>query len=227
MKLSNDTITILKNFSEINPNLLIKKGNILSTHDVGFTMYSIAQIGEMFELVRDFGIYDLKEFLQTIAMFRDPELTFKEHYVDIVDTQDSSIRTRYYRADDDVLKASTKAFRQVNLAALPAATASFELSNVNLKRIEKACGVLKCPDVRFVGGEGKMIAIVYDKSNAIPNTFTVDLIDNYEGADFDLHVTQKKLVMIDGDYHCEIIDNRALKCKHQDKNLNYLITFDA
>ena len=226
MKLSNDTITILKNFSEINPNLMIKSGNILTTHDHGCTMYSTAQIGEMFDCKRDFGIYDLKEFLQTIAMFRDPELTFEENYVDIIDTQDASVRTRYYRADDDVLKEST-VFRRVNLDKLPPATAAFDLSNTNLKRVERACGVLKCPDVRFVGKNGKIIAVVYDKSNAIPNTFTVDLVEGYTGNDFDLHVTQKKLVMIDGDYHCEIIDNRALKCKHVNKNLYYLITFDA
>ena len=225
MKLSNDTITILKNYSEINPNLVIKSGNILTTHDTSVTMYSIAQLSEMFELTRDFGIYDLKEFLQTVAMFRDPELTFEEDYVDIIDTQDHSIRTRYYRADDEVLKGSTT-FRRVNLDGLPPATASFDMTNVNLKRIERACNVLKCPDVRFVGGEGKIIAVVYDKSNANPNTFTVDLIDGYQGMDFDLHITQKKLVMIDGDYRCEIIDNRALKCVHQAKSLQYLITFD-
>ena len=64
MKLSENTITILKNFSGINQSILVKKGNKLRTISIAKNILSEAEISENFP--RDFAIYDLNQFLNCL-----------------------------------------------------------------------------------------------------------------------------------------------------------------
>ena len=61
MKLSEQTVNILKNFSDINQNILVKSGNQLQTMSTMKNILGTAEVSETFP--RDFGIYDLNEFL--------------------------------------------------------------------------------------------------------------------------------------------------------------------
>ena len=64
MKLSSDTINLLKNFADINPNILVKEGNKLSTISTMKNILAEADISESFD--QEFAIYDLPEFLRSI-----------------------------------------------------------------------------------------------------------------------------------------------------------------
>ena len=64
MKLSKSTLDILKNFKEINQSILFKQGNSLKTISVMKNILAEATIEE--ELPKDFGIYDLSQFLNGI-----------------------------------------------------------------------------------------------------------------------------------------------------------------
>ena len=61
MKLSEQTIEILSNFSGINPNMVFKEGNTLSTISEAKNILASATIEE--RIPREFGLYDLGEFL--------------------------------------------------------------------------------------------------------------------------------------------------------------------
>ena len=76
MKLSSDTITVLKNFSTINQNLQIGKGSSISTMSAMKNIVAKAEVKEKF--VREFAIYDLNEFLSALSLFEKPDLTFKD-----------------------------------------------------------------------------------------------------------------------------------------------------
>jgi len=74
MKLSDKTLTLLKNFSSINQSILFKEGNSLRTISVMKNILAEATIEE--ELPKDFGIYDLNQFLNGLNLHQNAELDF-------------------------------------------------------------------------------------------------------------------------------------------------------
>ena len=74
MKISEETIDVLKNFSTINQNLLIKQGNVLTTMSSMKNIMAKATVKEDFP--QEVAIYDLNEFLSAISIFQKPEFDF-------------------------------------------------------------------------------------------------------------------------------------------------------
>ena len=70
MKLSTETISVLKNFSTINANLMVKSGSSLSTMSAMKNIVAKADVTE--EFPSDFAIYDLNEFLSALSLFGNP-----------------------------------------------------------------------------------------------------------------------------------------------------------
>ena len=78
MKLSDNSLTILKNFAGINNSILVKQGNKLRTISVAKNILAEADITE--EFPRNFAIYDLNQFLNGLSLHQDPELDFTNYY---------------------------------------------------------------------------------------------------------------------------------------------------
>ena len=93
MKFSKQTFEILKNFSTINSNILVKPGNTLSTITGAKNVMSEAKVAEEFDV--EFGIWDLSKFLGTISLFQDPEFEFEEKYVLIKSSTGSCVKYYY------------------------------------------------------------------------------------------------------------------------------------
>ena len=74
MKLSDNTLSVLKNFSTINQSILFKQGTKLRTISVMKNILAEVQLKE--ELPKDFGIYDLNQFLNGMGLHQSPELDF-------------------------------------------------------------------------------------------------------------------------------------------------------
>ena len=72
MKLSDKTILLLKNFSSINQSILFKQGKKLRTISVMKNILAEATIAE--DIPKDFGIYDLNQFLNGLSLHQNPEL---------------------------------------------------------------------------------------------------------------------------------------------------------
>ena len=72
MKLSDSTLTVLKNFAGINNSILVKEGNQLRTISVAKNILAEADIPEDFP--RDVAIYDLNQFLNGLSLHQDPNL---------------------------------------------------------------------------------------------------------------------------------------------------------
>ena len=79
MKLSNETITVLKNFSTINSGLKFRKGNTISTVSPTRTVLAEAKISE--EFPQDFCVYDLPQFLGYVNMYNDGDITVDDKNV--------------------------------------------------------------------------------------------------------------------------------------------------
>ena len=69
MKLSDATISILKNFSSINQSIIVAEGNKLRTISVMKNILAEATVEETFP--RTFAIYDLNEFLNGLSLHED------------------------------------------------------------------------------------------------------------------------------------------------------------
>lgn len=219
MKLSPETIEILENFSKINPNLRIVRGSVLQTVGEPASIFARATLKEEFPV--NYGIYDLKQFLNTIAMFKDPDLEFSEDVLHIVDSADTSIHTEYYAADESILT------RIPNVKQLPTPNAMFSLTGANIKRLERASSTLNCNSLRIHTKDGKVLAVVYDKSGAIKNTFTIVLNPNYEGEPFDAVIDIKRMTIVDGDYNCSYYTGKCVYFVNRDKEIEYLISVES
>jgi hypothetical protein len=104
MKISSDTIKILKNYADINPNIVLH-GNIITTTNQGKNIYSESEIAEKIPV--EAGIYDLKQLLSVISLYKDPEFDFHDQFVYI--SQDNNI-TKYWYFNPKLLQINTKKF---------------------------------------------------------------------------------------------------------------------
>ena len=99
MKLSDKTLTLLKNFSSINQSILFKKGSSLKTISVMKNILAEATIEE--DLPTDFGIYDLNQFLNGLGLHQNPDLDFENEGHVVI--REGRSRTKYFFADPNVI----------------------------------------------------------------------------------------------------------------------------
>jgi hypothetical protein len=214
MKLSKDTIAIIKNFAGINSNLLLKQGNRLSTISAQKNVMSDVTVTETFP---DFGIYDLNEFLGAMSLFDDPELEFSDKVCKI--TQ-GNMSIKYYAADASVLTAPTKAI------TFPEAEINFELSNQMLTMVQRTASVLKASDVSVVGENGQITLVVGDKKNATGNSFSEPV--GTTDKTFKVNLKVENLKMIPGDYTVSVSSKKISRFKSTTNgDLVYYVAVEA
>ena len=191
MKLNATTQEILKNFSEINTNILIKPGSELNTISTMKNILAKATINENFD--REFGIYDLNEFLSVVSSLDKPELTLNEKHMTI-STEGSRSKVKYFYSDPSVIVSPTK---DVNM---PEADVTFSLSESNLVQLQKMAAILKAPDLALVGTKGGDVVLkVCDKKNDTSNKFDIVVGENAT-ANYTFYFKVENLKMISGDY---------------------------
>ena len=164
MKLSDNTLSVLKNFSSINQSILFKHGSRLRT--ISVMMNILAEVTITEELPKDFGIYDLNQFLNGMGLHQSPELDFSnEGYVVI---REGKMKTKYFFADPGVI--ITPPDKPIEL---PTEDVTFELSTDQLDKLLKAAAIYQLPDLCVVGGEGVVKVLVRDKKNDTSNDFSI------------------------------------------------------
>ena len=164
MKLSDNTLTILKNFAGINNSILVKEGTKLRTISVAKNILAEADIKE--EFPRDFAIYDLNQFLNGLSLHQDPDLDFKEEsYLSI---REGKRRVKYFFADPNVIIAPPE--KEINL---PSQDVCFQLDSASLEKLVKAAAVYQLPDLSAVGEAGVIKLVVRDKKNDTSNEYAI------------------------------------------------------
>jgi hypothetical protein len=199
MKLSKETVGLIKNFAGINSNLLLKSGNKLATISAQKNVMADAVVTETFP---DFGIYDLNEFLGAMSLFEDPELTFNDKWVTIEQGGNS---IKYFAADASVLTAPQKAI------TFPEAEIEFPMSANMLSMIQRTASVLRASDVSIVGDGSTIAVVVGDKKNATGNSY-----NSAVGATekkFKVNLKVENLKMIPGDYQVSISSKKISRFK--------------
>ena len=215
MKLSDKTLSVLKNFSTINQSILFKQGSKLRTISVMKNILAEATITE--ELPKDFGIYDLSQFLNGLSLHQSPELDFaNEGHVVI---KEGSMRSKDFFADPNVIITPPE-----KAIDLPSEDVSFELSTDQLDKLLKAAAIYQLPDLAVVGGEGVVKVLVRDKKNDTSNDFSIVVGETDKEFSFNFKVENIKI--LPGTY--DVIVSQKLLSRFVSKNhdLTYYIALE-
>ena len=177
MNLSNETVSVLKNFSTINQNLVIKNGSSISTISAQKNIVAKAEIKETFP--KDFAIYDLNEFLAALSLFEKPDLDFHDDFVVITENGSAAKSLKYWYSDPSVVTTTTKEI------TMPECEISFSLGNNMLSDVQKAAAVIGVPDMVLQAmSAGKAVLKVTDKKNSTANDYAVGVdVNNEDGKD--------------------------------------------
>ena len=210
MKLSDKTLTLLKNFSSINQSILFKEGSSLRTISVMKNILAEATIEE--ELPKDFGIYDLNQFLNGLNLHQNAELDFEnDSYVVI---REGKSRSKYFFADPNVIVTPPD-----KSIALPSEDVCFILDTKELDKLLKAASVYQLPDLSVVGEAGVVKLVVRDKKNDTSNDFSVVVGETDETFSFNFKVENIKI--LPGSY--EVVISRKLLSRF--KNTGFDVTY--
>ena len=164
MKLSESTITILKNFSSINQSILVKEGSKLRTISVMKNILAEAEIKE--EFPKNFAIYDLNQFLNGLGLHQDPDLDFENNSHVII--REGKRRVKYFFADPEVIVSPPE-----KKITLPSEDVCFQLEHSQLDKLIKAAAVYHLPDLSVVGEAGVIRLVVRDKKNGTSNEYSI------------------------------------------------------
>ena len=215
MKLSDKTLTLLKNFSSINQSILFKHGSSLRTISVMKNILAEAQIDE--EIPKDFGIYDLNQFLNGLALHQKPELDFEDDSYVII--KEGRSRSKYFFADPKVIV--TPPDKEITL---PDETVSFELSTSQLDKLLKAAAIYQLPDLCVVVGEGVVKVLVRDKKNDTSNDFSIIVGETDSTFSFNFKVENIKIVP--GTYNVVVSQKLLSRFTCQNYALKYYIALE-
>ena len=215
MKLSDSTLTVLKNFAGINNSILVKQGSKLRTISVAKNILAEADISEDFP--KDVAIYDLNQFLNGLSLHQDPKLDFtEESYLTI---REGKRRVKYFYADPQVIISPPE--KEISL---PTEDVCFQLESVTLEKLLKAAAVYQLPDLAAVGENGVVKLVVRDKKNDTSNEFAV--VVGETDKDFTFNFKVENIKIIPGAYDVVISSKLLAKFTNSSYNLIYYIALE-
>ena len=190
LKLSLNTLRVLKNFSEINGSILVREGSRLKTISVGENMIAQYDCEEEFPIT--FGIYDLRQFITGLDLFPDPTLEFKNN--DYVIINGGGRKTKFFFSDPEItIKAAPD--RDVNF---PESDLSFGLSVGTLLTLKRASMVYGLPDLKITSLDGVITLSLCDRENDTTNTFE-EIVPGDSTGDYEFFIKVENLRLAVGE----------------------------
>ena len=218
MKLSKQSIDILKNFNGINANLHIVPGREQVTVSPMKNIMVEATFEENFPV--EFAIWDLSKFLGTISLFDDPELTFHDKHVTI---SSGSTDVVYHSAEPTLVKGC-RPDRPFNM---PETVVHFDLSNREFVELQHASAVLRLPDLCITDNADSIEIISLDKTDVTSNRYSITVSEEAPNASFKMYLKSEYLKLLPGDYSVAISDQVVSRFTNNDINLTYYIALDS
>lgn len=215
MKLSSETLVILKNFASINQSIFVKEGNLLRTISVMKNVLAEATVDESFP--RNFAIYDLNQFLNGISLHDNPELDFSnDSYLTI---REGKRKVKYFFADPSVIVTPPE--KEIEL---PTEDVAFQLEHSQLEKLLKASSVYQLPDLAAVGENGVINLVVRDKKNDTSNEFSIIVGETDKQFTFNFKVENIKI--IPGSYKVSISNKLLSRFESQSRQVKYHIALE-
>ena len=217
MKISESTISILRNFSDINANILFTPGKTLQTMSTMKNIMAKADVEENFE--SEFGIYDLPEFLRALDSFQQPMLNFNGSANLKIKDEKSSLSARYAFADKSTLRYPTK------VISMPDKTVTFTLKDSDYESVKKLYTNLSLPDIAIKGEKGKIKLVALDKKNSNSNESSVDIGET--DLEFTAYIKAENMKIIPGDYDVALSKAKIAHFINKKVKVQYWIALEA
>jgi len=218
MKLSNDTKEVLKNFSTINQNLMVKGGNVINTMSAMKNIVAKTTVPDTFS--NEFAIYDLNEFLSALSLFKEPTLEFGDQAVKLKEEGGGS-SLNYFFSDPSIVTAPKTEI------TMPSVDVEFTFTQETFNAIQKASAVLGVPDVVLKGTTGGDINLtVTDRKNDTSNDFSIKVGEN-ANSDFEYFFKVENLKLLAGNYKVEVSSKGISHFVNTNKPVEYFIALEA
>ena len=216
MKLSNDTLAVLKNFASINSGLEFKSGNVLSTMSPGKTILAKATLKDNFPV--DFCVYDLNQFLSVHSLYADADIDFDDVNV-IFKSGKSKIKYRK-TAKEMIITAPEKEL------SLPSVDVSFKLTEEVFSSIKKSANVLQSPNIAVESDGEKIYLTCFNAKDDSAHTNSIEVGD-ISNKKFKMVFLEENLKMITGSYDVEISSRGLASFKNTTQEIDYWIAIEA
>ena len=215
--LSEDTINVLKNFATINPNLVFTPGQKVKTISEAKTIMAQADIVE--DMPKEFGVYDLNEFLSVYNLVEQPTLEFEDKSVLINGANNQVVR--YFFSETEILTTPQKDIQ------MPDAELGFTLTDEILNQIRKAAAVLGHTELSLKGDNGVITASVVDTKDNTSNSFSYELDrDNACVESFNFIVSIPNLKLLPGDYFVSISSKLISNWTNNNYPIEYFVALE-
>lgn len=215
MKLSDKTLSILKNFSSINQSLLFKEGSKIRT--ISAMKNILAEVTVSEEFPKEFGIYDLNQFLNSLSLYNSPELDFQNDGYLVM--REGKMRTKFFFAESNLIVTPPE-----KGISIPSEDVSFELDTQDLNNMLKAASINQLPDLCVVGTAGVVKLVVTDKKNETSND--VDLIVGETDNEFSFNFKVENIKIIPGTYDVVISQKLISSFTSKNYDLKYYIALE-
>ncbi len=217
--ISQETLSILKNFSQLNANLLVRPGNVINTVTGAKNVMAQATVKEDFPV--EFGIWDLNKFLGTLSLFDSPTCVFGEKSVKI--SGEGGRAVTYYYSEPSLLTTINK---QVQM---PETVINLSLTQSVFADLQRAASVLQLPDLSFTSMDGEnILAVVRDKKDPTSNDYSVavgDVLGDTPNFEFNFKIDNLKL--LPGDYDVEICESVVSSFTNTNIDVKYWIALET
>jgi hypothetical protein len=216
MKLSNETLTVLKNFANINPGIEFKTGKKLTT--ISATKTVLAKAGIKDEFPQDFCIYDLNQFLSVQSLYKDGEIDFdNEHVIFKVGRK----KLNYRKTAKSMIV--TPPDKDLNL---PSVDVSFTLKEEELASVLKTASILQSPNIAITSDGAKIYITTCDAKDNSAHTDSTE-IDDGNGKKFKALFLTENFKMIAGTYEVQISAKGLSYFRNTKEDMQYWIAIEA
>lgn len=221
MKLSDNTLAVLKNFGNINQGIFFKKGTTLRTVSTGKNILAKAEISD--NIPSDFGIYDLNEFLSVVSLHKnDLELEFDQKNV-LISGQKGRSKIKYRFCEPTMIVIPPEKELQ-----MPDAEISISLSTEDYKWILDSANVLGSPQIA-IECDGDVVKVVtFDGSNDSAHTQSLELDAEGTGNKYKMiFKTENIQKVLSGSYDIKVSSKGIAHFKNTKFPIEYFITTEV
>ena len=217
VSISNDTLSVLRNFSSINPNVVLKPGQEVKTISEAKNILAVAEIAEDFPT--EMGIYDLNEFLSVVNLVNDPKLNFGDNHVDIVG---GNSKVKYFFSDSSILTTPQKDI------TMPDCGVEVSFTDDTLSQIRKAASALGHSEMSITATDDGVNIKVFDSKDSSANIYNIQLANDagYTEGQFEFVIDINNLKLLDGDYEVKISSKLISEWKNTTQAVRYYIALE-
>jgi hypothetical protein len=216
MNLSENTLSVLKNFASINSGVVLKSGTVQKTISPEKSILVEATLEDT--IPHEFGIYDLNQFLGIVTTLKNPDITFGENLV-VLDDGELSVSYRGCSANLVITPPDKE-------LVLKDITTKFSLPNATSQKLLKVATMISLPNLSVIGKEGALLLKIHEKANDTSND-GVQKIGDYAGKDFTATFKTENLKLLPDDYNVEIQAGAFAKFVNANGNLKYFIALET